>query len=303
MAKSSSLSTKSLVILIVSTVFVLFSVESLAEKLEYHNGGVLSGNLDLSVLWYGRFGESQQQTLKQFVLSLNVKNEDDLSVSKWWNIVEQYQSLAAPGGKISPIRVRIVKEQVDNAYTFGKVLTQESIGNLTQKIAGNSSKSVVLIFTDHEVSVNGTCSRRCSLHGSIKKTLYMVVGNHESKCPNECGWPFHQPKSGQKMIFPLQPPSGDVGTDTMVIGLATALAETVSNPYNTGLYSGLKSDPIEVVSGCPKVFGSDAFAGFVGKVLILPGNGGCYNARGVKGSKFLLPALWNSKTRSCWTPL
>ncbi|KAL5724221.1 hypothetical protein ACHQM5_007507 [Ranunculus cassubicifolius] len=258
MGKSSFVSTKSFLFISVAAIFVLFPIETLAENVEYHNGGVFSGNLDLSILWYGRFGRAQKRVLKQFIHSLNVDLEDDISVSKWWNMVEQYQSLAGAGIQSGKIRVRIVKEQTDIAFAFGKILNQGFIEGLVQKVAGETPNSAALIFTDMQVSVHGTCPRRCSRHEIVGKTLYMVVGNPETKCPNECGWPFVKPTSGPQLIVPVQPPNGNVGTDSMVIALAAALAETVSNPYNNGLYGGQGSDIVEAVSACPRIFGSNA---------------------------------------------
>ena len=132
--------------------------------------------------------------------------------------------------------------------------------------------------------------------------LYMIVGNPETECPGSCAWPFHRPDYGPQGVT-LQPPNGNVGADSMVISFASALAGLVTNPYNDGFYDGPESDPKEASTICHGIFGSGAFPGYTGKVRVNPSNGGCFNAHGLKGKKFLLPALWDPKTSSCWTTM
>lgn len=125
-----------------------------------------------------------------------------------------------------------------------------------------------------------------------------MVGNPETECPEACAWPF---TAASAQGVKLQPPSGNIGADAMVIHFASALAHTVTNPYNTAFYSGTEAKPNEIASACQKMFGSGAFKGYTGKVRVDPKTGGCFNAHGNKGKKFLLPALWNPETKSCWT--
>ncbi|KAG6588346.1 Protein EXORDIUM-like 2, partial [Cucurbita argyrosperma subsp. sororia] len=88
----------------------------------------------------------------------------------------------------------------------------------------------------------------------------------------------------------------------MVISLASGLASVVTNPFSTGFFQlGQKASVIEASTACPGMFGSGASPGNTGKVLVDPLNGGAYNVVGLRGKKFLLPALWNPKTASCWT--
>ncbi|MCE5165922.1 hypothetical protein HAX54_013163, partial [Datura stramonium] len=93
----------------------------------------------------------------------------------------------------------------------------------------------------------------------------------------------------------------DVGVDGMVINLATILAGTVTNPFDGGYFQGPANAPLEAVSACTGIFGSGAFPGYPGEVLLDIKTGASYNAPGVNGRKYLLPAMWDPKTSKCKT--
>ncbi|OVA02890.1 Phosphate-induced protein 1 [Macleaya cordata] len=275
--------------------------------LKYHNGPILTGQVNLAILWYGRFARETKNILRDFIRSLNSPVPGlDPSVASWWKTVERYQAATSPRGRVAPIKVKIVKQKTDKNYSVGKILTQDFFLPLMDKVRGPGKNYVTVIFTARDVSVAGTCMGRCSRHGVIgagpAARLYLVVGNPETECPGVCGWPFHRADYGPQTL-PLQPPNGNVGADAMVVGLASALAGAVTNPYNNGFFQGPAMNPLEAVNACPGMFGSGSFPGYAGKVLIAPGTGGCFNAHGLKGRKYLLPALWNPDTRKCWTLL
>lgn len=123
---------------------------------------------------------------------------------------------------------------------------------------------------------------------------YVAVGDPEEECP-ECAWPFVQsPKKGATM----RPPSGNVGADAMVMLLAGGLAGAVTNPYGDGFYANGHGETFEATTMCPALFAAPG-----AKLPVDPRTGGVFNARGLGDTKFLLPALWNPKSSSCWTPL
>ncbi|KAL4349478.1 hypothetical protein AHAS_Ahas10G0046000 [Arachis hypogaea] len=170
----------------------------------------------------------------------------------------------------------------------------------------NDVSAINVILTAKDVSVDGFCSSRCGTHGSTRsvngkaRTAYVWVGNSETQCPGQCAWPFHQPIYGPQTP-PLVAPNGDVGVDGMIINLATLLAGTVTNPFNNGYFQGPVTAPLEAVSACTGVFGSGAYPGYPGRVLVEKTTGASYNANGVNGRKFLLPAMWDPVTSACKT--
>ncbi|XP_057972805.1 protein EXORDIUM-like 2 [Malania oleifera] len=277
--------------------------------LTYHNGPLLTGNVNLALVWYGQFGRTQKIVIRHFLKSLNSYGNANLEprVSGWWRTVESYAAAAGGGHGRSPgIKVKVVRQVSDTGYSVGKIITADFIPQLVQKASGGNPNVVVAIFTDRMVSVQGLCMGKCSLHGAVgngpKKQPYIVVMNPETECPGACAWPFHKADDGPNgPVF--QPPNGNVGADSMVIALASGLAEAVTNPFNTGFFQGEISEPIEAATACSGIFGSGATAGYTGKVRIDPKSGGAFNAHGVNGKKFLLPAVWSPKTKSCWTTM
>ncbi len=132
-----------------------------------------------------------------------------------------------------------------------------------------------------------------------------MVGNPESECPGACAWPFHKSNHGPQGVT-LQPPNGNIGADSMVVHFASGLAGAVTNPFKTGFFQlGTKNDHelVEAATACPNIFGSGALPGYTGKVRVDPANGGAFNTHGYKGMQFLVPAIWNPRTSSCWTPM
>ncbi|XWS57383.1 hypothetical protein CRYUN_Cryun09bG0169600 [Craigia yunnanensis] len=275
----------------------------------HHGGPLLTGTLNLALIWYGNCGRVQKSTIRNFIKSLN--NEGSRTslqpqVSSWWQVVESYQS-AVPravthGGHRSPkIIVQVAKQFSDRSYKYGKILTTvDLIPKLVHDYTNGDPHLIPIIVTARDVTVQGLCTRKCADHGVVDNKPYIVVGNPETECPGACGWPFHQADNGPKGMV-LHPPNLNLAADAMVIALATALADTVTNPLNTGFYLEIQMNPLGPGSVCQGIFGTGAFPGNPGKVHIDPTTGGGFNAHGNKGKKFLLPAIWNPKTSSCWT--
>lgn len=198
------------------------------------------------------------------------------------------------------------KQILHEAYTLGKLLKTRHLVALANKVNGLNSINVVL--TAKDVAVDGFCMSRCGTHGStrviqgkkVTRSAYVWVGNSETQCPGQCAWPFHQPIYGPQTP-PLVSPNGDVGVDGMIINLATVLAGTVTNPFNNGYFQGPATAPLEAVSACTGIFGSGAYPGDPGRVLVEKTTGASYNANGVNGRKYLLPAMWDPQTSACKT--
>lgn len=271
-------------------------VEQQPLVLRYHNGALLKGNVTVNFIWYGKFSPIQRSILVDFIQSLNYRRAPQPSAASWWGTTEKYK-----GGSSN---LAVGRQILHEEYTLGKNLKHVHLVALAHKI--NAVNSINVVLTAADVAVDGFCMSRCGTHGSTPvkgsngKSTYIWVGNSVSQCPGQCAWPFHQPIYGPQTP-PLVSPNGDVGVDGMVINLATLLAGTVTNPFSDGYFQGPAAAPLEAVSACTGVFGTGSYPGYPGQVLVDKTTGASYNAHGVNGRKYLLPAMWDPQTSACRT--
>ncbi|KAH7845496.1 hypothetical protein Vadar_002891 [Vaccinium darrowii] len=264
--------------------------------LKYHNGPLLKGTVTVNLIWYGKFSPIQRSVIADFVQSTAAKNTPPPpSVASWWQTTENYK-----GGSSDLI---LGTQILDENCSLGKSLNTSQIVDLASKAPTKDSINVVCTAAD--VLVDGFCMSSCGTHGSgltdaKSKFAYAWVGNPLSQCPGQCAWPFHQPLYGPQTP-PLVAPNGDVGIDGMIINLATVLAGTVTDPFDSGYFQGPATTPLEAVSACTGIFGSGAYSGYTGSVLTDKTTGASYNAEGLNGHKYLLPAMWDPKTSTCKT--
>ncbi|KNA23003.1 hypothetical protein SOVF_028760 [Spinacia oleracea] len=291
---------------------ILEDPSSTTTLLHYHSGPLLAGKISVNLIWYGKFTPSQKAIVSDFITSLSPTtttkhlhqdhHNNNPSVAAWWNSIGKYYHLA--NKKASSLSLSLGKQIVDESYSLGKSLTNKHIVDLASK--GAQSNAVNVVLTSSDVAIPGFCSNRCGTHGSTiarshkSKFAYIWVGNSETQCPGQCAWPFHQPIYGPQSS-PLVAPNNDVGLDGMIINLASLMAATVTNPFGNGFYQGPKEAPLEIASACPGVYGKGAYPGYAGNLLVDGTSGGSYNANGVNGRKYLLPALFDPSTSTCST--
>ncbi|XP_033148242.1 protein EXORDIUM-like 6 isoform X2 [Brassica rapa] len=296
-----------------------------------------NGTLDLSLLWYGEFTPVQKERVQDFIESLNFDSKEGLDpkVSAWWKVVESYQERyevkeiyqqkKKSNGTVAPrIKVKIVRSFVDEKMKYGTELTIENGEKLVETAIENMSKVVPVVLLSAQVRSHGLgfCNKTCQryaltvngIEGKEKPQPYVMVSDPEVQCPGECAWPFHIANEGPHGMT-YQPPSDEIGADALVIQLATGLADVATNPALTE--SLFKSEPPYITEGnhissdyivdpatkCTRVFGSGAFPGFTGRIRVDPVTGGAFNSHGINHLKFLIPSVWDPKTKSCWTPM
>lgn len=285
-------------------------VQDQTQILKYHNGALLSGKINVNLIWYGKFKPSQKAIVSDFVSSLSYSRPQlrEPSVSTWWKITEKYYKLSSK--KSNALFLNLGRQLVDETYSLGKSLTNKQIVQLASK--GDQKNAINVVLTASDVTVDGFCMSRCGTHGSGSaavhggekgknyKFAYIWVGNSETQCPGQCAWPFHQPIYGPQSP-PLVAPNGDVGMDGIVINLASLLAGTATNPFGNGYFQGSAEAPLEAASACTGVYGKGAYPGYAGDLLTDSSTGGSYNANGANGRKYLVPALFDPSTAACST--
>ncbi|XP_027332488.1 protein EXORDIUM-like [Abrus precatorius] len=280
-------------------------------QFQYHKGPLLTGKISVNLIWYGKFKPSQRAIIADFVTSLSSPRPTTAqpSVATWWKATEKYYNLVNKKTSSPKLALSLGSQILDENYSLGKSLTTNQILRLASK--GPQRNAINVVLTSADVAVEGFCSSRCGTHGSSLgarvngkryKFAYIWVGNSETQCPGQCAWPFHQPIYGPQNP-PLVAPNSDVGLDGMVINVASLLAGTVTNPFGNGYYQGPKEAPLEAASACTGVYGKGAYPGYAGDLLVDPTTGSSYNANGVNGRKYLVPALFDPKTSSCSTLL
>ncbi|XP_009606160.1 protein EXORDIUM-like 2 [Nicotiana tomentosiformis] len=287
-----------LLLLLCSTSLFVASMAALVKEqplvLKYHNGALLKGTITVNLIWYGKFTPIQRSIIVDFLQSLNSPKSPLPSAASWWKTTEKYKTGAST--------LIVGKQILDEKYSLGKSLKNSHIVYLASK-GGHMGRSVNLVLTAKDVFVEGFCMSRCGTHGSTRGKIrfaYAWVGNSETQCAGQCAWPFYQPIYGPQTP-PLVAPNGDVGVDGMIINVATVLAGTVTNPFNNGYFQGPATAPLEAVSACTGMFGSGSYPGYPGQVLVDKSTGASYNAHGVNGRKFLLPAMWDPAKSACST--
>ncbi|XP_010273047.1 PREDICTED: protein EXORDIUM-like [Nelumbo nucifera] len=282
------------------------------QRFQYHNGTLLHGKTSINLIWYGKFNTNQRAIISDFVSSLCKSTffkvgQAQPSVSSWWKAIEKYYQMESKKKKKDAIVLQEGKQILDENYSMGRTLSILQILQLAAR--GEQKDAINVVLTSSDVTVEGFCRSRCGIHGTSEsktagehhnKFTYIWVGNPASQCPGVCAWPFHQPVYGPKGT-PLVPPNNDVGMDGVVINLASLLAATATNPFADGFFQGPAEAPLEAASACPGVFGKGAYPGYAGKLLVDPKTGASYNAYGINGKKYLLPALFDPSTNSCWT--
>ncbi|KAG0499589.1 hypothetical protein HPP92_004280 [Vanilla planifolia] len=268
--------------------------------LPYHHGPLLKGNLTVHLLFYGRFSPSQIASISDFFLSLS-SSPAPLSVASWWATTASYRGGAA--------HASLAPTTIDTSYSLGRRITPNSLRRLARRVGPRrNSSTIAVVLTADDVTIDGFCMSRCGFHAAARdggrgglRFPYIWVGNAAAQCPGQCAWPFALPAYGPPAARPLVAPSGDVGVDGMVINLATLMAGVVTNPYGDGYFQGPAAAPLEAVTACTGIFGSGAYPGYPGKLLVDRASGASYNAQGLNGRRYLLPAMWDPKTSICAT--
>ncbi|KAJ6869527.1 hypothetical protein NC651_034306 [Populus alba x Populus x berolinensis] len=287
--------------------------------LQYHMGPVLAGPVNLYIIWYGRWNQNHQATIRDFIYSLSYSSPYP-SVSDWWRTVRLYTDQT--GSNVTG-NIVLSGEFYDYRYSHGRYLSRLAMQSIIKSAVTahpralplNPHNGLYLVLTSGDVQVQDFCRAVCGFHYFTFPTIvgvtvpYAWVGYSGTQCPGMCAYPFAWPKysgkpppstNGGNNI--MRAPNGDPGVDGMISVLAHELAEVSSNPLINAWYAGDDpTSPTEIADLCLGVYGTGGGGGFVGKVNKDSWGDG-YNVNGVKGRRFLVQWVWNPVKRRCFGP-
>ncbi|KAF3655641.1 protein EXORDIUM-like 3 [Capsicum chacoense] len=279
--------------------------------LKYHMGPVLTANITVYPIWYGRWANSQKRIIRDFIGSFSAVDSKRPSVAGWWKTVQLYTDQT--GANISRT-VHLGAEKNDRFYSHGKSLTRLSVQSViksavtarTRPLPLNPKSGVYLLLTSDDVYVQDFCQNVCGFHyftfpSIVGYTLpYAWIGNSAKLCPGTCAYPFSVPSymPGFKVV---KSPNNDIGVDGMISVIAHEIAELSTNPLVNAWYAGQDpSFPVEIADLCEGIYGTGGGGSYTGQMLNGE-DGATYNMNGLR-RRFLVQWVWNHILNYCSGP-
>lgn len=282
-------------------------------QLRYYLGPVLTSNITIHTIWYGKWSRRDKTIIRNFLSSISDRNIKSPSVSDWWKTLQLYSDQT--GANVS--KNVAVGSEVNDIYSQGKSLTRISIQSVissaftrhrphSRPLRLDAKSGLYLVLTSADVEVEDFCSAVCGFHGFTYPSItgsvlpYAWVGNSRTQCPGICAYPFAIP-SYMPGVKPFKSPNNNIPVDGMISVIGHELAETATDPLSNAWYAGGDpSAPNEIADLCEGIYGTGGGGSYTGQLLQNKA-GATYNLNGLK-SEFLVQWLWSPKLSSCYGP-
>ncbi|KAJ3408801.1 hypothetical protein HDV05_004750 [Chytridiales sp. JEL 0842] len=201
--------------------------------LRSRGGKVLTGQIDIYIIWYGSFKTSQKATIIDFF--------NGISQTSYWSAMTPKNG---PNGNVTgPVGVGATFE--DSGYSIGKNLDSETVGGLVKNVVERgglpkSERGVYLVLSDENVKEGKFCAPDgyCGYHSYNTFTdstpfLFSFVGNpnQDDTCRKSCSLEYFKDSFAG---FSSPYPNGDLGIDSMIGVAVHQLSGAASNPWNDG---------------------------------------------------------------------
>ncbi|KAL4188267.1 hypothetical protein AMTRI_Chr09g23050 [Amborella trichopoda] len=281
-------------------------------ELRYHMGPVMTSNITVHIIWYGRWEAPEKRIIRGFIRSLSSSNVPSPSLAEWWSTVRLYTDQT--GANISRAVV-LGHEKNDRRCSRGTSLTRLSVQSIIKGAITASTKplpieprdGLYLVLTAPHVRMQDFCGQVCGFHyftfpSVVGYTLpYAWIGNSAKQCPGVCAYPFAVPVY-MPGLKPLVPPNGNVGVDGMISVIAHEMAELSTNPLVNAWYAGQDPCfPTEIADLCEGIYGTGGGGSYTGQLSLDHRTGATYNLNGER-RRFLVQWVWNPVLNYCFGP-
>ncbi|CAI5534825.1 unnamed protein product [Closterium sp. Naga37s-1] len=249
--------------------------------------GVMHEPINVYLIWFGRFKESQKNIIRNFVRSVGDTTDPSNTVSQWWNINRLYTDCS--GNPVSQ-EVKLAGDhhlKPRMRFLFSNMAVTSVVRRaLSAKAFPTDPNGVYFVITDRGTKqqslLGGFCSAYCGWHSydSIRNhALKLAFIGHPGRCLRSCAAPSISRKGGRS-------PNGDRAMDAMVSILAHELAEATSDPY---LGTWTDASGMENADICAWSYGT----------VETTSAGAEYNLVGLNGMKFLVQQNYHPTLKTC----
>ncbi|KAI5334848.1 hypothetical protein L3X38_024981 [Prunus dulcis] len=296
--------------------FQCFSSGESSFGLSYHGGKLMTEPVSVNILWFGTgWQESDREAIRTSVTSLTssqylVKDSEVPTLGNWWEIIRQYGDsnnvpvtdrvdLGAECFYTGP-ELNMTLDQV--VYIGRSVFNKSSIkgfdGNLNChwlfEVNDNSIYHIVFSYTvmfldsKEQRQLMDMCSGRFQLEVFAGLKVNILWARAPQNAADQCSMLFH----GNSY---LGPPNGDEKVDSLVGYMLANVAEEVTNQDGSGWISNDGSG-MTVSNSCASPFwrdnGDPPLFRDTEKNM-------SFNVVGLNGYRYIMPYVWDQKTRNC----
>jgi len=243
-----------------------------ASDIIYRGGKVLSGPVELYLIFYGNWPQAETSLVELFL-----KNYEDIP---WFPVLTEYTDRF--GHSVTgPIQLKHIEH---DEYSLGNSLKSEDIlAIIAQMIKQGSLPSrengIYLVLTSDDVQESQFCLNYCGWHTFNEvdgiKMLHGFVGNPR-QCPQKCSAPILRGRPG---------PSLDAPFHSVIDTLAHLIAEILTDPF-LDAWNG--DEFIEAGDQCSYQYGPTQALS----------NKSFYNAV-FAGRPWLIQQIWSPRVKQC----
>jgi len=216
--------------------------EGSVQSITYHYGPVMTGTVNIYLIWYGNWGGTTGANGTAVLQNL----VSSLGGSPYFNITTTYYN---PNGIALSNSVHFAGAIFDN-YSQGAHLDDDAVNSIVGLAISSGqfpldTNGVYFVLTSADVhEITGFCTQYCGWHNfatmSGANIKYAFVGN-ANQCLSACAEQT------------ISSPNGDLGIDGMASTMAHELAEAVTDPNLNAWYDASGE---EMADKCAWTFGT-----------------------------------------------